>query len=205
MHIICCHTGYVQANCWGALSKYAPDTEFYDVTSDERAYGRTIADKWNRGDTLVLIEPDNEITSEVLPSFAACNEPWCTYSYPVFAPPWTRQCDTGLGCVKFSISLQQDFSFRYYLLEKTCKECGELHDFWGALDFRLNFYLRDRGIEPHIHGEIKHYHPYQAIDSDATEGPRAGAVIFKGSIRNLGRPYDNLAQTFRGGNNKVAG
>lgn len=193
MHILCCHTGSVQANCLAALHEYAPGTEFLDVSADARDYGRAIAERWNKGKTLILVEQDNEITLEVLPSFAECDEPWCTYAYEVFAPPWTRWCETGLGCVKFSISLQQDFPFGYRMLEEPCKECGALHDFWGALDFRLHFFLSTQlHLKPHVHGRIRHFHPYQVVDPDATDGPRAGAVVFKGEIWNSDNAY--LAQ-----------
>lgn len=191
MHIACFYTRTVQANCLEALRRYAPDTEYVHVDKDDsESYAREIAKRWDGSDDLVIIEHDNEITAEVIPSFAACDQPWCSYQYEIFSPPYTRLCDTGFGCTRFSKELQQKISFRDRVLELPCEVCGSPHAYWGELDMRLCTQISDAlNIGVHVHGQINHYHPYQAIEPDENgEYPEPGGVdSFEGGFRHVRR------------------
>lgn len=185
MKVMVSHAGHVQANCAEAFRKYAPEAEYVDTAADDHAYGDEIAKRWNLGSDLVIFEHDNEITAEVLPSFAGCPEPWCTYAYEIFAPPWTRLVETAIGCVKFSARLQQELSWRDDVLDGLCPECNVTHDYhWGMLDARISVILiMHKGLQPHVHGEVRHYHPYLAVDPEA--GAK-GALDFEGGFKHVG-------------------
>lgn len=190
MRVCCFHTGTVQADCAAALNAFAPRAEYVLVDkSSDSSYAQEINRRWDSGDDLVIVEHDNEIREGTLPSFAACPQPWCTFAYQIFAPPWTMMCETGLGCVRFSAALQREFSFEKYILG-ACDRCGNVHDFWGELDVRFSTELNLRlGLaQPHVHGEIRHFHPYQPVDPDWQPGDReqvAPAVWISNGFRRL--------------------
>lgn len=163
--IMVSHIGDIQADCAAALRLYAPDAEYADCSGDGQAYARLIAERWTGEDDLVIIEHDNEIDHEVLPSFGACGEPWCTYEYEIFPPPLTRWCDTGLGCVRFTAALQREFDFAAEIM-KPCEHCDGTHAHWGTIDVRVAHGLGNLHYSPHVHGRIRHYHPYQALEPD---------------------------------------
>lgn len=157
--VLCCYVTAVQADCAAALAAFAPGAEYACVAGDDRAYGREIAARWGGTQDLVIIEPDNEITAEVLPSFDACPEPWCTYAYECFPPPETRLFAACLGCTRFSARFQREFSFAERVLAEPCT-CGEIHDTWRDLDWVTAHRAQLAGFAPHVHGEIRHFHPY---------------------------------------------
>jgi hypothetical protein len=172
------HAGTVHANCAAALRAHVPAAEYVQVdTDDDQSYARLIGERWTGRDDLVLIEHDNEVTAEVLPSFAACPQPWCTYEYEIFPPPWTRWCDTGLGCARFTAALQREFDFAAEIL-KACGSCGGTHVHWGTVDVQLAAGLASRHLSPHVHGRIRHFHPYRALEPDANgEFPAFGPLL----------------------------
>jgi len=181
--VLCCHVGAIQANTAEALAKYAPPVDYVNVAGDPFAYGKAIASRWSKGSDLVIIEPDNEITAEVIPSFTECSQPWCTYAYEIFAPPWTRMCDTCLGCVRFSAELQRKFDFEYHVLREPCETCNTPHATYGELDCRIAHLLTKLyGLSPHVHGEVRHLHPYQAVEAGAI-GARQPAIDFIGGFK----------------------
>lgn len=187
MRVMVAHTGTVQSNCAAALRLYAPGAEYVDTSASDQAYGEAIAARWNIGGDLVTVEHDNEITAEVLPSFAACPEPWCTYAYEIFAPPWTMICETALGCTKFSAEFQAKFDFTERVLNGVCVQCHVVHQHhWGDLDARIATQVATyEQLSPHVHGQVNHYHPYLAtVPGD--KGPRRPAVDFEGEFHRVG-------------------
>lgn len=189
MRIAISHVGSIEASCATALQLYAPDAEYIDCRGDDQTYARLISERWTGEDALVIIEHDNEITADVLPSFASCLEPWCVYEYEIFSPPWTRMCNTGLGCVRFSADLQRKVDFNEHVL-KTCPSCGDIHAFWGNIDVKLasglENYLHNG---PHVHGTIRHFHPYQFIEPDEDGNyPGPGEIeTFSGGFKRVER------------------
>jgi hypothetical protein len=185
MRIMCSHAGNVQAETAAALARYAPQAEYVDTSADPMSYARAIAERWNQGGALMIVEHDNEITADVIPSFEACPEPWCTYQYEIFAPPWTRMCDTGLGCTRFSAAFQRDFNFGELVVDKPCSNCGKPHAIWGSLDFTITVQIgaHMKGVQHHVHGTVRHFHPYQAINPLMLEGGQAAPIIVKGGFR----------------------
>lgn len=198
MKVLCCHTGAVQANAAAALRLYAPQTEFVDVSGDILAYGQEIEKRWNCRESLVIVEHDNEITAEVITSFEKCDYGWCVYEYEIFAPPWTTKCNTGLGCVKFSAEFQQRLNFRQHVLVDAC-ECGLVHNDWCNLDHRVRALAANIAgySSPHVHGEIRHFHPYQPIDTSCYSDDGV-------SMSDIS-PFRIAAVNVKGGFSKVAG
>lgn len=191
MRVLVSHTGSVQADCALALRRYAHGrpgirVEYEDCSGPVTAYGEAIAARWAGDHDLVLVEHDNEITAGVLPSFAACPEPWCVYGYEVFAPPWTWRCETGLGCTKFSAGLRRQFDFPALVMRGPCAECGCMHNSWGVLDYRTALLLGTRfQLSPHVHGTIRHFHPYQATEPGSAVVQRKPAVDVRGGFRRV--------------------
>lgn len=133
-----------------AIDLYAPDAERVDTSGDQTNYWREIIKRWDGADDLVIIEQDNEITAEVLPSFTACDKDWCVYSYQGLFPDavFTRS----LGCVKFSAALQRRFPHEMI---------GSRNIVWHLIDFRIGMLLHDlHGLDSHVHGSVKHFHDY---------------------------------------------
>jgi hypothetical protein len=109
---------------------------------------------WTGQDDLVVIEHDMNLRGGEIASFRGCNEPWCTFRYPLYSGHRTPTA-YGLGCVRFSDGLQRATEF-----------CGQVP--WPVLDLSLFWaILGATGQQaPHVHGETGHYH-----------GPRLPGVI----------------------------
>jgi hypothetical protein len=57
---------------------------------------------------------------------------------------------TGLGCTRFSQSLQK---------QVPVQEISDKDYFsWYLIDYRISVTLSDKGYEPHVHGEVEHLH-----------------------------------------------
>lgn len=157
-----------------ALDKFAPQAERV-YTPGEYGYWQAIADRWTGEDDLVIIEQDNEITADVLPSFAACPEPWCTYAYPIGLYDY----NTALGCAKFSADCQRIFPVNWI---------SQVPVFWGVVDAAIALCLMHGRLRPHVHGRLNHYHEYTLwwIDKENgkygmkshTDSPPEGADVF---------------------------
>ena len=152
-----------------ALALYAPSAEWIDTSKSIYAYGEAIAERWTAESDLVVIEADKEITSEVIPSFAACDSYWCSYSYFVFPPTCQREVSIGLGCVKYSITAQREISIDDFIcaddnLLGSCKDCHG-KGCWIHLDARIAQALRGKaGFNVCCHGMVNHHHDYGLLD-----------------------------------------
>lgn len=169
MRVLCAFTGLHPATA-AALALYAPDAGLVDVSGSKFDYWHAIRDRWDGTQDLVIIEQDIEIHAEVLPSFAACPEPWCTFSYPIFRT--SVDLTIGLGCVRFSAGVQRMVSAEKiaegFVLCATCKGGG----CWWHLDSRIAELLKYKaGLRQHVHGTVTHHHDY----SDFTDGEPVAA------------------------------
>jgi hypothetical protein len=154
MKIICGYTaeGFKQ-QARDAIAKFAPDCKLLDFTGCDFDYARAVARYWKGIEDLVIIEHDNVITKDVIPSFASCNEPWCTYAYPCAWNGKLQRLTWGLGCVKFSAELQRQAPLPGESLPDTV--------YWAAVDGMIHDYLTiSNDFSPHVHGDIKHLHEY---------------------------------------------
>jgi hypothetical protein len=104
VRVLCAYTDLYPATK-EALARYAPETEFVDVSGDDYAYWRAITGRWTGEDDLLVVEHDIEIHDQVIPQLEACEEPWCTFPYRLWRPDaW---CYASLGCTRFSAELQR--------------------------------------------------------------------------------------------------
>jgi hypothetical protein len=154
-----------------ALTRYvAPgDLELVEVGWDVSAYWNELRRRWNGEDDLLVVEQDNVIDAETIPSFNACDCKWGCFDY--LGPPGMDFDGTGngrvlrksLGCTRFSAGLQQEIpasmiSDKEYFV-------------WHLLDCRVARLLELHGHRPHVHGRVKHMHNYD-YDPDFVERDR---------------------------------
>ncbi|MGH7240131.1 MAG: hypothetical protein ACREHG_08715 [Candidatus Saccharimonadales bacterium] len=164
MKVIFCYTNVPDARSADAIRKYAPTAEWIQ-TPLHFDYNNALMSRWGSGEDIVIIEGDKEITDEVIPSFEACNEPWCTYSYYTFPTPYQRLITVGLGCTKYSADLQRQIPAEEisqpHLETLPCPDCDG-KGCWRYMDTRISFAILNRCIvfTPHVHGELNHYHEY---------------------------------------------
>ena len=163
MKIIFCYNGIPDIRASTAILKYAPQTEFVE-TPGLFGYNEAIASRWGQDD-LVIIEGDKEITSDTIPSFETCDEPWCSYGYYNYPEPYQVYCSTGLGCAKFSLDLQRKIPTTAFcradISGMVCPDCNGA-GCWRYLDTRIAFAIFASCISfsPHVHGEVIHHHTY---------------------------------------------
>jgi len=164
MRIIYCYSGEPNPIAAEAVSKFAPNAEWIKNTHHQ-SYARNLTDRWNSGEDILVIEGDKEITSEVVPSLAACDEPWCTYGYYNYPKPYQRLITVGLGCTRYSAELQcqipVDEIYCKHMATLPCPDCNG-DGCWRYMDTRISFAILTRCITfaPHVHGEINHHHYY---------------------------------------------
>ena len=152
--------GGMARETYNALTKYTPlgSLEMVETGYDVSAYWWELRRRWSGEDDLMIVEQDNVIDAEVVPSFQECMEPWCAFEY--LGPPGMDVDGTGegrilrksLGCTRFSAQLMNDvpaetISDKDYFV-------------WHLLDMRISRMLEMRGYAPHVHGEVKHCHRY---------------------------------------------
>jgi len=97
-------TAYFWFTRWPeAQAALPPDAERVYTGPGTHDYWHALAARWNTGQDLVVIEQDVIIHDQVIPQFAACPEPWCSFAYEV-GPG--QHCWWWLGCTRFSAQLQ---------------------------------------------------------------------------------------------------
>lgn len=174
MQIICCYGSRLQPEAAEAIAKYAPDAEFCQ-TKGLYGYCDVIEARWTGTDDLVVIEGDKVITAEVLPSFAACGQPWCastyklqTYGYQIGLITAVLEARSGLGCTRFSAALQREVPAEEFLhddglLWPPCPFC-EGAGCWNYLDLRMTEAIQHHGyLVCNGHGSVEHKHEYPRV------------------------------------------
>jgi hypothetical protein len=157
------HAVMQQGHC-GALLKFVP-------TNGEYGYWSALKREWTGRQDIVVIEQDMDLMGDEIRSFNECAEDWCTFRYPLFDG---HRIPTayGLGCVKFSVQLQQ----------QTPGFCPATN--WRVLDLAVYRMIVQAipmvSLLPHVHGETGHYHTtagFSALDwahaKTDLQGPRA--------------------------------
>lgn len=142
-----------------ALDEHAPGWTGHKLDpGDPGAYSRWMVDRWAASVGFTIVEHDIVIHAEVLPGFAACPRPWCTYPYP--GPARTTLTES-LGCTRFRAELLAD-------APDAAREAATVADAdlippgdWRRLDVRLATVLRARGQTAHVHEPpVEHRHHY---------------------------------------------
>jgi hypothetical protein len=183
MRILCGYVdGSLQPEAAGALAEFAPDADLLDFTGDAQAYWRAMCERWNGNDDLVVIEQDNVITSEVLPSFAACGQPWCCFYYPIPRIVDVQVAEDEHGSTAWGDSFVNavfadrddmdragqtgiiinglgctKFSAELQLAvpHDTIAGAGQS---WDNVDEMISKRLNQAGYGPHLHGMVRHLH-----------------------------------------------
>ena len=104
---VCCFYNDLEPRTAAALERFAPGCEYVDTSASQQEYALQLEKRWTGQDALVLVEQDKEIHGEVLPSFEACGEPWCAYTYWISPEPHTALVIGGFGVTKFSAGIQR--------------------------------------------------------------------------------------------------
>lgn len=169
MNIIFCHAGKAHPKAEAAVRVYAPEAQFIDTSATEFRYWEVLREFWRGKEDLITLEQDIEITAEVIPSFKVCDEPWCSYQYLAMRG-WVL--DSSLGCTKFSAEIQRAVPFDEmadYTLTQMAgyKIPSSSRLTWKYCDYRIFSHLKYRGYRPHVHGSVKHYHPYPIGEANA--------------------------------------
>jgi hypothetical protein len=150
---------HLRPEAYRALVKYVPigQLEMINTHGNVSRYWHEFRRRWIGEYDLMTVEQDNVITAETIPSFNACEEPWCTYMYKGPHSMPDRDLKAALGCTRFSAALQRAIP---------ANEISDKDYFsWHLLDYRINVLLTGVGLQPHVHGEIEHLHAY---DDDST-------------------------------------
>jgi len=159
-----------------ALAQYSEaPPEMVDVSGDDFAYWRAVRQRWTGEDDLVLIEQDNVIHESVIPQFMTCSGEWCVFPYLIFNSK--QRLTQGLGCTKFSASLQRRAKAEGFEADGSLYTDGKTGIPWNFLDLIIAERLRlGHGLQPHVHEpDIEHRHDYSGvpvIGRDEDEGRR---------------------------------
>ena len=130
--------------------------KFVFMDSDS-AYFELLAEQWQKRESTLIIEhdilPDIQTVWEIL----GCNKPWCVAPY---LGPGGILLKESLGCTKFSSSaMARTLSAFDNILADQDSEPFSPTD-WRRLDVRLAKQLKNVGLTPHLHDEVKHLHVY---------------------------------------------
>lgn len=130
------------------LAEHAPMAEQVWTGADPYHYWRETAARWGR-DVFVSIEQDNAIHHRVIPEFASCPEPWCSFGYEIGG----SLCTTGGGCRKLSLGVQRQVTLADILYPVRdigeCADCAALC--WRHMDTRISAALQRAGYAVHVH------------------------------------------------------
>jgi len=142
--VIVCYTRLLlRPETVASLEAHAPHAELHDVTDDPDAYWRALARVWADGEAFIAVEHDVELTPEVLPQFAACPEPWCSFGYGDI-PTGALVIGQQIGAVRFRAELVQAHPDVFESIEP--RDRG-----WTGLDMPLHRELWRRGLVAHFH------------------------------------------------------
>lgn len=159
-----------------AVRKFWPEAEFiYTTPGEECLYPESVADHWDKGDSLLIIEGDIVPTPIDFARMQDCNATWCTCWYPLGTGKYPFRY--GYGFVKFSAEFQANFSYDRILRHNNsgcliceaikanshgakCEHCGNscCHRHQDTAMWHEMIKLGGFGVAPHNHGYVQHLH-----------------------------------------------
>lgn len=136
---------------------HAPHATWVNVDGPKPVDYWTLLDRmWSAGQSFVVIEHDIELRSDVLPGFAACDQPWCVHPY---TGPGRKLLTAALGCVRFTdalIEAEPDLIAHVGTVSQ-----GLPAKDWRRLDVTVADVLQARGYIAHQHDPpVTHHHAY---------------------------------------------
>ena len=121
---------------------------FQDVSGSDEAMWEMWAALWREREDVVVVEHDIVVHAAVVPEFAACAEPWCTFAYPyAFGNDNPYH---GTGCVRFRGELMEAVPD---LWARVAAKDGPHHPpkHWCSLDGFSQLELWQHGFKNHRH------------------------------------------------------
>jgi hypothetical protein len=182
LRVLCCYVpGKLRPETAVSLALFAPTAEYVDVSASPDAYHALLAGLWAEGETFAVVEQDVEIHRGVLPQFAACSEPWCTFAYEVWLPPERAGDPPRRAAASYPFQLMCS-RFRAPLLRKHPDIVSRLQGacrHWLGLDAHIGIELQRRGVPgPHVHQRaIRHHHQADAEEVTRTRREIADLAI----------------------------
>jgi hypothetical protein len=116
-----------------------PDPDQYNPT-----YPELLADLWEQGEDVMMLEHDVVPYADSLAEIACCREPWCGFGYPGGGS--ITKTGTNLGCTKLSSTLLA-VTAEWGVSERQRQQR------WDHCDARLNTWttLHAPDVRPHRH------------------------------------------------------
>lgn len=124
--------------------------------ADPYAYGALLAEQWNRGQDLVVVEQDIIVPDGAIDMMVSCTAPWCSHLYYT----GTEVPSYGLGLCKFSVAVQ---SYWPTLAEQAARSyTGKARSMrYEALNERYISLMNHWGYKVHLHEPAAlHLHEY---------------------------------------------
>lgn len=137
------------------LDEHAPGHRRVYVGQTTESYWELLAAEWQKPGDLILVEQDNALRADVIPSFDACDGVWCGFPYPI-----GEQLLVCLGMTRFreELKLAEPDLLEVVGLDGTG---GLRPKMWQRLDIRLMEELHHRGYSAHEHlPATEHFHKY---------------------------------------------
>lgn len=161
MKIVTCYTpGALREETeFGITSAIAmcPESVVWDAREiapdDERAYGKIIAECWNSGDDLFIVEPDVEISSDTLFQMRACQYGYCGFSYS-----WGPEVGIALGATRFRRSFMEKYPDA---VQRAVAEGVSFRQFDVVL--QRHILVGEYSQQPHAHGSVVHWNPAKQL------------------------------------------
>lgn len=123
---------------------------------------------WGRAETFAIVEQDILVGPDSLIQLFTCSEPWCAFSYEVFAGDVaTAYGHVGaLGCARFRRSMMIEHPEA--VLEAGKMDLHPVHPprSYAVMDATLSRWLQACGYRPHQHlPNVEHLHHYNRADA----------------------------------------
>jgi hypothetical protein len=146
---------YDAAKAWEGGCEFVELRNANEPVDDRPTYPELLADLWDAGQGVIMLEHDVVPYEDSLAAIASCPEPWCGYGYPDGGG--FKALGVNLGCTKLSSELMAATA-EWGPLERKERR-------WGHCDIRLYWYAFYLGIKAHrhypdvAHRGTRHDHP----------------------------------------------
>ena len=140
MSVLICYTAKHPDTLAGA----PPDAEWRYVGEDPHDYWRALAEFWERGGDLTIIEHDVICRPDVLAGFLDCGEPWCLHAYHNHDEAEAESWRNALGATRFRSALVR-------AVPDTVSRIEPQHRDWRNLCDAIGNHLREQGYWHHFH------------------------------------------------------
>jgi len=132
-----------------AMKQHAPEAEWVYTGDHDGQYWQELEKRWG-GDDLAVIEHDITIHDQVMPQFAACREPFCSFAFGMFGNGSVLATDS-IGCVRYTADAQRAVTVTdIKSCARTLTDDG-LHIAWHYIEAPILDAFSAAGIGVHTH------------------------------------------------------